>query len=62
MNDKQIIALIIFAAIMYGVGTVGASILGYLNCQAPRICPLSEEQRYLSCFSWCLLSGQLILI
>ena len=27
MNDKQTIALIIFAAIMYGVGTVGASIL-----------------------------------
>ena len=27
MNDKQIIGLIIFAAIMYGIGTVGASIL-----------------------------------
>ena len=27
MNDKDAIALIIFAAIMYGVGTVGASIL-----------------------------------
>ncbi|MCK5012956.1 MAG: hypothetical protein KAS66_03985 [Candidatus Omnitrophica bacterium] len=27
MNDKDAIALIIFAAIMYGVGTVGASVL-----------------------------------
>ena len=27
MKDKQIIGLIVFAAIMYGVGTVGASIL-----------------------------------